>query len=96
MPINMKSVKKSLLINPQRINRQIGIWKGAIIKMEEQYKCPWCGCKDVVYGAQADRGKVRPARKIIFNEGQVLIHVICKSCGTVLRSYVQNPEKLVD
>ena len=67
-----------------------------MIKMEEQYKCPWCGCKDVVYGVQADRGKVRPANKITLNEGQVLIHVICKSCGTVLRSYVQNPEKLVD
>ena len=46
--------------------------------MEEQYKCPWCGCEDVVYGVQADKGKVRPAKNVTFNEGQVLIHVICK------------------
>ena len=64
--------------------------------MEEQYKCPWCGCEDVVYGAQADKGKVRPAKNVTFNEGQILIHVICKSCGTVLRSYVKKPEKLVE
>ena len=57
--------------------------------MEEQYKCPWCGCEDVVYGVQADKGKVRPAKTVTFNEGQALIHVICKSCGTVLRSYVK-------
>ena len=44
------------------------------MKMEEKYKCPWCGCEEAVYGVQADRGKVRPAQRTIFDEGQVLIH----------------------
>ena len=66
------------------------------MKMEEKYKCSWCGCEEVVYGVQTDRGKVRQAKKITLDEGQALIHVICKSCGTVLRSYVKNPEKLAD
>ena len=63
------------------------------MKVEEKYKCPWCGCEEVVHGVQADRGKVRPASRTTFDEGQVLIYVICKSCGTVIRSYVKNPEK---
>lgn len=62
----------------------------------EKYKCSWCGGEEVVYGVQADRGKVRPAQRTTFDEGQVLIHVVCKSCGTVLRSYVKNPEKFTD
>ena len=49
------------------------------MKMEEKYKCSWCGCEEVVYGVQTDRGKVRPAKKITLDEGQALIHVICKS-----------------
>lgn len=54
------------------------------------------GLKYIQYGVQADRGKIRPAQRITFDKGQVLIHVICKSCGTVLRSYVKNPEKLAE
>lgn len=62
--------------------------------MEITYKCPYCGAEEVVYGVQSDRGKVRPAKRVTIDEGQGLIHVICKHCGTVIRSYVQYPDKL--
>lgn len=62
--------------------------------METTYRCPYCGAEEVVYGVQSDRGKVRPAKRMTVDEGQGLIHVICRHCGTVIRSYVQFPEKL--
>lgn len=64
--------------------------------MQEKYKCPWCGCEEVVYGVQTDRGRVKPAKPISFDRGEKLIHVICKKCGTIVRSYVENPEKYAD
>lgn len=61
--------------------------------MMNKYKCPWCGCEEVVYGVQTDEAKVRPAKPITFDSGEILIHVICRKCGTVLRSYVRDPER---
>ena len=49
--------------------------------MEEKYKCSWCGCEEVVYGVQTDRGKVRPAKKITLDEGQALEKYKCSWCG---------------
>lgn len=62
--------------------------------MQEKYKCPWCGCEQVVYGVQAYQAKVLPVKRVTFPTGEKLIHVICKECGTVIRSYVENPQKL--
>lgn len=58
--------------------------------MQEKYKCPWCGCEEVVYGVQTDRGRVKPAKPISFDRGEKLIHVM------IVRSYVENPEKYAD
>ena len=55
---------------------------------QKQYVCPWCGGKDVVEGIQSTYAKVQP------NKGENLVHVICKNCGTVVRSYVENPQVL--
>ena len=63
--------------------------------MQEKYKCPWCGSDKMVYGVQTDRGRVNPAKKVTLSAGENVIHVICKECGTIVRSYVQHPEKLV-
>ena len=51
---------------------------------QKQYVCPWCGGKDA---------KVQP-NKALTLKGENLIHVICKNCGTVVRSYVENPQVL--
>lgn len=42
---------------------------------------------------QAHEARVKPAKPVTFAIGENLIHIICKQCGTVVRSYVQNPEK---
>lgn len=64
--------------------------------MQEKYKYPWCGCEEVVYGVQTGRAKVRPAKRVTFDIGEKLIHVIYKHCGTVLSSYVENTQKYND
>ena len=63
--------------------------------MNEQklYVCPWCGGKDFVEGIQSTYAKVQP-NKALTLKGENLIHVICKNCGTVVRSYVENPQVL--
>lgn len=58
---------------------------------QKQYVCPWCGGKDVVEGIQSAYAKVQPNKTLTF-KGESLVHVICKECGTVLRSYVKNPK----
>ena len=35
--------------------------------------------------------KVQP-NKTLTLKGENLVHVICKNCGTVVRSYVENPQ----
>ncbi len=57
---------------------------------QKQYVCPWCGGKDVVEGIQSTYAKVQP-NKALTLKGENLIHVICKNCGTAVRSYVENP-----
>ncbi len=37
--------------------------------------------------------KVQPNKTLTF-KGENLVHVICKNCGTVVRSYVENPQVL--
>ena len=58
---------------------------------QKQYVCPWCGGKDVVEGIQSTYAKVQP-NKALTLKGENLIHAICKNCGTVVRSYVENPQ----
>ena len=60
---------------------------------QKQYVCPWCGGKDVVEGIQSTYAKVQP-NKALTLKGENLIHVICKNCGTAVRSYVENPQGL--
>ena len=59
------------------------------------FKCPFCGNDTFVEGAQDGYGSVTPANKVWTFKAQKLIHVICLNCGTVVKSYVKNPKKLV-
>lgn len=61
--------------------------------MDKAYKCPWCGCEDMVKGVQAAYANVMSDRFKV-GVGQKLHHIICKNCGSVVRSYVEHPEKL--
>lgn len=60
--------------------------------MDKKYICPWCGSEEITYGVQNGAADVRPAKPIAIAR-ENLIHVICKKCGTVIRSYIEKPQK---
>ncbi len=55
--------------------------------------CPFCGGSEFVKGIQGGHGKIFSIHSLI--KSQCLIHVICTECGSVVRSYVREPEKLI-
>lgn len=61
--------------------------------MEQQEVCPHCGARDNVLGLQDGYAAIGKA-KLLTMRTQGLYHVICAKCGTVIRSYVKEPEKL--
>lgn len=54
-------------------------------------KCPCCGKEEFVTGKQ---GMAYAGVKISSLKERALYHEICVNCGTVVRTYVKNPEKL--
>ena len=61
----------------------------------EKIVCPYCGGTDFVIGKQAGYGAVMPEKARLIFFGQELYHDICRKCGTVVRSYIKEPEKFV-
>lgn len=62
----------------------------------EKTACPYCGGTDIIVGKQAGYAAVIPEKeKLILLHGQMLYHDICRQCGTVVRSYIKEPEKFV-
>lgn len=59
----------------------------------KDHTCPWCDSKEIVIGEQMGYGNVQPNRFMTI-KGEPLLHVICKNCGTVIRSYVEHPDNL--
>lgn len=57
----------------------------------EETACPYCGCTDIIVGKQA--AVVIPEKEMTVFNGQTLYHDICRQCGTVVRSYIKDPEK---
>ena len=58
-------------------------------------RCPYCGGYHFIEGKQDGYSAVTPADKALTFKSQVLYHQICLQCGTVVRSYVKNPQKLI-
>jgi predicted nucleic-acid-binding Zn-ribbon protein len=56
--------------------------------------CPYCSGTQFITGRQDGYGAVVPAGALSL-KSQKLYHVICLNCGSVVRSYVENPSKLV-
>ena len=56
-------------------------------------ECPFCGGIEFIEAYQTAYGAVTA----VSNQwgGSALYHQICRSCGSVVRSYVKNPEKLL-
>ena len=63
--------------------------------MKPTLTCSYCGGTDFIACKQTKGyASVIPAhQKTTFN-GQTLYHDICKSCGTVVRSYIEQPKRL--
>lgn len=58
-------------------------------------KCSHCGNIETVTAIQQGYAEVTPIGKVFTRKAQNLYHVICLNCGTVIRSFVEDPQKLV-
>ena len=67
--------------------------------MAEKYKdrfvaeCPYCGGTEMIESYQTAYGAVT-ARSTVWG-GVPLFHAVWRRCGSVVRSYVKEPEKLL-
>lgn len=57
------------------------------------YSCPYCGSTEMIETLQGGYAAVYAADHQI--GGDSLYHTVCRNCGTVLRSYVKEPELLL-
>ncbi|MBP5269456.1 MAG: hypothetical protein ILO42_00695 [Clostridia bacterium] len=67
--------------------------------MTEEYKdeyvkvCPYCGGNEMIEAYQSAYGALT-AKSNPFG-GCALYHAVCRRCGSVVRSFVKEPEKLL-
>ncbi|MBQ8797610.1 MAG: hypothetical protein IJZ56_05405 [Oscillospiraceae bacterium] len=55
-------------------------------------RCPFCGYSEFIEAKQM-QGEAYVSGEALF--GQQLNHIICRHCGSVVRSYVEKPENLL-
>ena len=56
-------------------------------------ECPFCHGSEFIEGKQEGYAQLQSCESSWHSA--VLYHVICRRCGSVVRSYVKNPEKLL-
>ena len=63
--------------------------------MQDKYvqKCPYCGGIEVIESLQVGYATITATNNMW--GGVELYHSVCRNCGSVVRSYVKNPEKLL-
>ena len=63
--------------------------------MTDKYvtRCPYCGGSEIITTCQTAYGAVTNAESILHSAE--LYHSVCRNCGSVLRSFVKDPEKLL-
>lgn len=61
---------------------------------KKEEKCPYCGSQEFVEGIQAGYASISPNKVLTFKSA-TLYHLICLNCGAVVKSYVENPKKLL-
>lgn len=66
-----------------------------MIEYKDPYveSCPYCGGKEMIECYQDAYGAIT-AKSNIWG-GKTLYHTVCRNCGSVLRSFVKEPEKLL-
>ena len=55
-------------------------------------ECPFCGGMEFVEGCHRGYGAIAGSGLLASSD---LYHQICRDCGSVVRSYVMNPEQLL-
>ncbi len=56
-------------------------------------RCPYCGGAEMIEAFQSAYGAVTATENKL--GGCPLYHAVCRKCGSVVRSYVREPEKLL-
>lgn len=56
-------------------------------------KCRFCGGTEFITGYQNFQGAVYSSESLMRSVS--LYHTICRNCGSVVRSFVNDPEKLL-
>lgn len=57
-------------------------------------RCPYCGGIEFIEAYQSGYAVITAVSNKA-GWGQNLYHTVCRSCGSVVRSYVKEPEKLL-
>ena len=60
--------------------------------LQKQDICPHCGGNDTMIGKQNGHGAIVPQKGWTVINAKALYHVICRNCGTVIRSYIEDPQ----
>lgn len=55
--------------------------------------CPYCGGTEMIEAVQGGYGEINAVGHAF--RGAPLYHTVCRKCGSVVRSYVKKPEKLL-
>lgn len=63
--------------------------------VKEKYKCTNCENEETILCIQSGYANIYPEGKVFTFKCEKLYHVICLKCGTVIKSFVKNPQKLV-
>ena len=56
-------------------------------------RCPYCGGTEMIECYQTGYGALTALSNKL--GGRALYHAVCRRCGSVVRSYVKEPEKLL-
>lgn len=64
-------------------------------EVRDQYvkECPFCGGNEIIDAYQDGYGAIIGTQNSL--GGIALCHSVCRNCGSVVRSYVKEPEKLL-
>ncbi|MBR7081383.1 MAG: hypothetical protein IKI49_01560 [Oscillospiraceae bacterium] len=57
------------------------------------FTCPYCGGSEMIEGVQCGYVAILETSSRCIGCG--LFHSVCRNCGSVVRSYVKEPEKLL-
>ncbi|EPY2302778.1 transcription initiation factor TFIIIB [Clostridium sporogenes] len=60
--------------------------------MENNKKCPICGCEEIGKGKKRGQGSMFPIGGSLFSSSEVIAD-ICTECGYILSMRVEDPRK---